>query len=141
MVGGRVDAVQCHVDDVLGEPVGQWRVAVQQPVIERAVEQVERYFDVGAGGDLAAFDGAVEDGPCLVAAGFDQAPAVFGGEYRVGLCLGDQCGDDPAVGAAAGQLGPGAQQREQVTAQGAGVAGVGAGGGPLGVQGVEGGER
>ena len=62
---GRLDAVQRHVDDVSDKSVVQWRVSGQQPVPEWAVDQVNRYLDVGAGGDLAALGGAAEYGsPC-----------------------------------------------------------------------------
>src|SRR4051812_42588641 len=42
-----------HVDDVFDEAVAHGCVAVQQPVVERAVEQVEGYYlSVGVGKDL-----------------------------------------------------------------------------------------
>jgi hypothetical protein len=102
IVWGRLDATQGHVDDVSGEPVVEWRVAVEQPVVERAVEQVEGYLDVGVGGDFAAFGGAVEEGPGLVPAWLDYALAVLGGEGGVGVCLGEEGCDYAGVGSAAG---------------------------------------
>jgi lysophospholipase L1-like esterase len=67
---GSQDAVERHVHDLADEPVGQRGVAVQQPVVERAVQQVQRHLDAGLGGDLAALDGAAEDGAGLVPARF-----------------------------------------------------------------------
>src|ERR1700722_6864944 len=67
-VFSRPDAAQCHVDDVLDEPVVQWRVPVQQPVIKRAVKDVECHLDLGVRGDFAPVDGTAEDRPGLVPA-------------------------------------------------------------------------
>jgi hypothetical protein len=47
------------------------------PVLAR-LDAAQRHVD-GVRRDLAAFDGAVEDGPCLVPAGLDQALPVLGG--------------------------------------------------------------
>ena len=134
----RLDPVQHHIDDLAGKPVVQRGMTVQQAVVKRAIEQVKRHLDLGVRGDLAALDGAAEDGAGLFPPRLDHALPVFGGEGRVGLRLSDQRGDHPPVGAAAGQPGPGPQQREQVAAQRAGVPGVRAGGRPPGVQRIEG---
>jgi hypothetical protein len=70
------DAVEGGVDDVADEPVVEWGVPVQEPVVDRAVEQVEGDFDFRVGWDLAAFDRPAEDQACLVAARLDEACAV-----------------------------------------------------------------
>ena len=56
LYGGR----GCYFDDPDGHTVVQRRVAVQHPVVQRAVEQIERELDVRVGGDLAALDRAGE---------------------------------------------------------------------------------
>ena len=75
-----MEAAQGGGDDILNESVVQRRVPVQEPVPERAVDQVHCHLDVGAGGDFAALDGAAKEGPGLIPARLDQAPAVLGGE-------------------------------------------------------------
>src|SRR6266702_112988 len=77
------EAVEGGVDDVADELVVEWGVAVQQPVVDRAVEEVERDLDLGVRRDLAALDRAAEDRACLVPARFDEACAVLGGERGV----------------------------------------------------------
>jgi hypothetical protein len=72
-----------HVDDVLDEPVGQWRVAVQQPVTKRAVAEVGRYLDVRAGLDFAAGDSAVKMARARSRRGSTTSLAVLGRECRV----------------------------------------------------------
>src|SRR3984885_2676616 len=114
---GRQDAVQYQVDDVVDELVVERGVAVQQPVVERPVEQVDRHLDVRIGRDLAAFDGAAEDGSGLVPTRLDQTPLVLGREGRVGPSLHQQRGHHPAVRPAAGQPAPREQQREQINAE------------------------
>jgi hypothetical protein len=54
---------------------------VEEPAVERAVEQVERELDVGAGRQLAALDRACNDRAGLVAARFDEAFPVLLGEH------------------------------------------------------------
>ena len=117
-IGGRDwrDAVEDSVDDVVDEPVVEWGMTVEKPVVDRAVEEVERDLDFGVGGDLAAFDRAAEDRACLVTAWFHEARAVLSGERRVGLGFGDQGGDHAPVWSPAGEPGPGAEEAEQVAA-------------------------
>lgn len=98
-------------------------MAVQEPVVDRAVEQVEYDFDFGVLGDLAAFDRALEDRAGLLAAGLDKACAVFLGELRIRLRLGEQRGDHAPVRAPVGEPYPGAQEAAQVAAERSGVAG------------------
>ena len=83
---------------------------MQEPVVERAIEDVERDLDLRVSRDLAALDRTVEYRACLVTTGLDEAFAVFGGEHGVGLCLGDERGDHAPVRPAAGEPGPGAQE-------------------------------
>jgi hypothetical protein len=85
-------------------------MSVEEPVVDRAVEEVERDLGFGVRWDLAAFDGAAEDRACLVAARLDEPRAVFVGERWVGLGFGDQRGDGAPVGPPAGEPGTGAQQ-------------------------------
>ena len=68
-------------------------MAVQQPVVDRPVEEVERGLDFGVRGDLAAVDRPAEDRACLVAARLNEPRSVLAGEHRIGLGLGDQRGD------------------------------------------------
>ena len=110
-------AVEGSVDDVTDEPVVERGVAVQQPVVDRAVEEVKRDLDFGVRGDLAAVDRPAENRASLVAARLDEPRAVLAGERRVGLGLGDQGGDHAPVGPLTGEPGPGTQQAEQVAAQ------------------------
>jgi len=72
-----VRAVDGEVDDLGDEPVGPRGVAAQQSVVERPAEQVEGGVDRRAGAQVALGDGAVEDNPCLLAAGSDQAGHAF----------------------------------------------------------------
>src|ERR1700684_777678 len=74
----RCDAAEGGVDDVADELVAERGMAVQQPVVERAVEQVDCDLGLGAGGDLAAIGGTAEDRAGLVAARLDKASAIFG---------------------------------------------------------------
>jgi hypothetical protein len=111
------DAVEGGVDDVADEPVVEWGMTVEEPVVDGAVQEVEGDLDFGVRGDLAAFDRAAEDRACLVAARFDEARAVLAGERGVCLGLGDQRGDRAPVGSPAGEPGSGAQEAEQVAAQ------------------------
>src|ERR1700730_1860902 len=85
-IGGRdwPDAVEDSVDDVVDEPGVEWGMTVEKPVVDRAVEEVERDLDFGVGGDLAAFDRAAEDRACLVTAWFHEARAVLAGGRRGG---------------------------------------------------------
>src|ERR1022692_3156404 len=110
------DAVEGGVDDVADEPVVERRMTVQEAVVDRAVEEVERDLDLGLGGDLAAFDRAADDRACLVAARLDEPRAVLTGERGVCLGFGEQGGDHAPVGPAAGEPGPGAEQAEHVAA-------------------------
>src|ERR1700685_578292 len=98
-------------------------MTVQEPVVDRSVEEVERDLDLGVGGDLAALDRAPEDRARLVTARLDEASAVFTGEGRVRLGLGEQRSDRAPVGLSARQPGPGAKEPEQVAAQRSGVPG------------------
>jgi hypothetical protein len=135
----RLDAAERHVHRGLDEGVIKRRVALQQPVIERPVNEVERHLEIEARRDLASLDGPREDGPGLVAARLDDALLVFGGKGGVGVRLGEQGGDHPRVGSlAADQPGPGRQEFNQVTTERSSVPRVGCGGAPLGVQGVQG---
>src|SRR5487761_80355 len=92
-----LDAGEGQVDRGLDEGVVQGRVPLEQPVVERPVDQVERHFKVKACRDLAALDGPAEDGPGLVAAWLDDALLVFGGEGGIGPRLGKQRRDHPGV--------------------------------------------
>ena len=76
-------------------------MALQQPVIERPVNEVERHLEIEGRRDLASLDGPHEDGPGLVAARLDDALLVFGGKGGVGVRLGEQGGDHPRVGSLA----------------------------------------
>ena len=69
-------------------------MAVEQAVVDRAVEEVEGDFDVGVRCDLAAFDRAEEERACCVAPGLDEVLSVQLGEIRVRLRFGDEAGDD-----------------------------------------------
>ena len=83
-------------------------MAVEEAVVERPVEQVERELDVRRGRQLAAFDRPEEDRAGLGSAWLDEPLAVEVGEGRVGLRLGDQGGDDASVWSFADQADPGA---------------------------------
>ena len=98
------------VDEVAEEALVQWCVAVEKPMVERPVEQVECEFDVGGGRQLAALDRVPEDRPGLGATRLDEAIAVLPGEGRVGLRLGDERCDHASVRSFADQPYPGAQE-------------------------------
>jgi hypothetical protein len=125
------DAVQGGVHDIPDEAVVERGVAVQEPVVERAVEHVQRDLDLGVRRDLAALDRAAEDLAALLAARRDKACPVLGGEGRVHLRLGDEPGDHAPVRPAGGQPGPRTQQRQQVASQRSGVPRGRPGGRPL----------
>ena len=115
---------------------GAW--PFQQAVVHGPVQQVQRDLHLRARGKLAAPDGPAEDLPDLLPPRLQEPLTVLGPEHRVGLRLGEQGGDHPAVRPAARQPGPRAQHRQQVTAQRPGVPGLRGGRGPLGVERVQG---
>jgi len=119
------------------ELLGQRRMTVQQPVIERAVQQVDGGLDVGAERDIAARERPLEDGPRQRPARFDEPFPVDGAKPWVAPGLGDQRADDPAVRPVAHPRDPRHQQFEQVTAQRAGVRRLAARVRPLLVERVE----
>ncbi len=75
---------------------------MEKPVVDGAVEEVERDLDFGVRWDLAAVDRPAEDRASLFTARFDEPRAVLAGEHRVGLGLGDQGGDHAPVRPLAG---------------------------------------
>jgi hypothetical protein len=81
-------------------------VALEEAVVERAVDQVERDLNVEVSPDLTARDGPLEDLPGLSAARLDNVPLVLSGEGRVGPRLGDQGPDHPGVRPGADEFGP-----------------------------------
>ena len=98
------------------------RVAVQQPVVERPVDQIDRDLDVEVRGRLAALDGARERCAHRLAARLDETRAVGLGELRVRLGLGDEGGDDAPERLSPDLSHPRPDEGEQVPAQRSGVA-------------------
>ena len=82
--------------DGLHEAVGEWGVLMEEPVVDGAVQEVERDLDVGAGCDLTAFDRSYEEHACGIAARVDEVLQVELRELRIGLRLGDQARDHAA---------------------------------------------
>lgn len=58
-------------------------MALQHPVVEGSVEEVQGRFYIGVCGDLAALDRAREDDAGWFAARLDEADAIFLGELRI----------------------------------------------------------
>src|SRR5947209_16816214 len=56
----RGQAGKNQIDDGLHEAVVEGSVAVEQPVVERAVDEIERDLDVGVGRDITALDRPLE---------------------------------------------------------------------------------
>src|SRR5437899_1706419 len=86
------------VEECASEPVGEWGVALEEAVVERAVEHVEGELGVGGFWQFAALDCSLQDLSDVVAAGLEKALAVLLGECGVGLRFGDERGDDASVG-------------------------------------------
>ena len=57
----RLECRDDGLNDLVGEVRVERRVSLEEPVKERAVQQVERDIEVGIGGDLAAVDRALKD--------------------------------------------------------------------------------
>ena len=92
-------------------------MAVQEAVVQRAVQQVNGHLDLRAGPDLAALDRLPEDLSSRLAAGFHEMCEVPLGEFRIGVGLGDEGRDDPSVRAVTDLAHPGLQQGQEVAAQ------------------------
>jgi hypothetical protein len=78
----------------VNEAVGEWGLAVEQAVVDRAVEEVEGDLEVGVGWNLAALDHTEEKRACCVGPGLNEVFAIKHGEFRVRLSFGDEAGDD-----------------------------------------------
>src|ERR671930_66294 len=100
-----------RIDDVLDEAVVQGGMAMEQPVVERAIEEVERELHVRGGGDLAALDCAPEERARRLAAWLDEARTVLRREFRVGPGLGNQRRDHAPIRAGADAAEPRPGQR------------------------------
>jgi hypothetical protein len=111
-------------------------VALQQPVVRRAEQQVEHNVGIGARGDLAAVDGPPDQDRVAGPERLEHPLPPRGGQRRVTLGLGDQPGQHPARRGAGHRPDPAAQRGEQVAVEGPGV-GQGLLPGELGQEGVE----
>jgi hypothetical protein len=110
---------------------------MQQPVVDRAPDEVLGELDTNAGPQFTALTGPLER--CLghVAAWPKQPVEVLLGERRVAVHFGDERAEHPRVVASSYQPHPRPQQRDEITAQRSGIEVRNAAFGPFGIQRVE----
>ena len=91
-------------------------MAVQQAVVDGAIQQVEGDFEVRVGGDLAAVTGPDDELAGRVAPSLDEVAAVQFGEIGVRLRFCDETGHDAGVGLAVQLSNPRAEPGQEVAA-------------------------
>ena len=88
---------------------------MQEPVVDRTEDEIEREVDVDRG-DLTALDRFAEAFPGRVAAGLDEARPILLRELWIRVHLDEQFGDDARKRSPTGAPHPRPQIAEQVVA-------------------------
>jgi hypothetical protein len=119
---GRRDQPCDHdVNDVARKTIGEWKVCLEESVVGRPKEEVERYFGVRGRRYLASRNSTFEHHVVMFAQGANEAVPPDDRQRGVTLHFADEFHEGSTGRCPLDRSNPRSQRAEEVTAQGSGV--------------------